>query len=257
MVAGAGWAWRDGGGSRMRPVPADTKPRDAVPPHEITHTLRLDGLIEAAVSVPVLAPELAGLSADQIVITRLAPNGIRVRQGDLLVEFDRQAQDRSADDKRAEWQDLVAQIDKKRAELSEQDAKDLTAVDKAESDAALARLETSKNEMLPRIDRDKNQLAWETATATRGYLRESLARKHAASDLAIRILEVRAEQLASVARQAARNAARMTVQSPIAGLVVYRPQWRTGQFRDPETGLEVWPGTAVLDVELIDPGADS
>ncbi len=49
-------------------------------------------------------------------------------------------------------------------------------------------------------------------------------------------------------RQAEQNAERMAVRSPIDGLVVYRGIWRGGQIGDPQEGLEVWSGLAVLDI---------
>jgi multidrug resistance efflux pump len=40
----------------------------------------------------------------------------------------------------------------------------------------------------------------------------------------------------------------MSVRSPIDGLVVYRQLWRGGQMGEPQEGLEMWPGSALIDV---------
>jgi multidrug resistance efflux pump len=72
--------------------------------------------------------------------------------------------------------------------------------------------------------------------------------KRASADADIRILETRRDRLAIVVRQAEANAERMSVKSPIDGLVVYRQLWRGGQMGEPQEGLEMWPGSALLDI---------
>src|SRR5689334_10065388 len=88
----------------LRPA-ADTAHSDTARSHDsIPRHLRLNGLIEAVESVTVQAPRLSG-AGGQMVITRLAAKGSHVRKGDLVIEFDRQQQARTALDKHAEWQD--------------------------------------------------------------------------------------------------------------------------------------------------------
>jgi HlyD family secretion protein len=211
-------------------------------------TLRLNGLIEAVESVTVQAPRLAGAGGQSLIITKLAPKGAHVRKGDLVIEFDRQQQLRNALDRRAEWQDLDEQIKKKRADQLAQDAKDATELKKAESDLQLARLEMLKNDMVPRIEAEKNKLSLDAAEAKVKQLTKVLALKRASADADIRILETRRDRLAIVVRQAEQNAERMSVRSPIDGLVVYRQLWRGGQMGEPQEGLEMWPGSALIDV---------
>lgn len=211
-------------------------------------TLRLNGLIEAVESVAIQTPRLAGAGGQSLIITQLAPKGTQVRKGDLVIEFDRQQQLRNALDRRAEWQDLDEQIKKKRADQLAQDAKDATELKKAESDLSLARLEMLKNDMVPRIEAEKNKLSLEAADAKVRQLKTVLTLKRASADADIRILETRRDRLGIVVRQAEQNAERMSVHSPIDGLVVYRQLWRGGQMGEPQEGLEMWPGSALLDV---------
>jgi multidrug resistance efflux pump len=246
---GAGWAyWSARTATALRPLRVAGTVVAIVPPGTFQKTLRLQGYVEAARVVPVRAPTLAGPGSGPMVVTYLVPNGTTVRTGDLLVAFDRQKQQRTAEDTHAELQDVAAWIDKKCAELAEQDAKDATRLQQATSDVARAKLEMLKNEMLPRIDAQKNQLALDRADATLTHVRHALRRKRAAADLDIRILEVRRDRLVMVARQATQNAERMAVRSAVTGLVLYRAMWRDGQFRVPREGLAVWPGATLLDV---------
>src|SRR5271156_3635709 len=65
--------------------------------------LRLKGATEAVQSRAILAPLLAGQQVEVLTITRMLPGGSRVKRGDTLVEFDRQAQTRDFLDKQAEY----------------------------------------------------------------------------------------------------------------------------------------------------------
>src|SRR4029078_1453814 len=94
----------------------------------------------------------------QLTIVRIAPKGTTVEKGAVILEFDRQVPLREAIDKQAEWKQLEEDIRKKQAEMKLQDAVDETSIKSAENDLALARLETTKNEVLPRLEAEKNTL---------------------------------------------------------------------------------------------------
>ena len=55
-------------------------------------SVRLTGKTEAVGSRAILAPLSAGQQVGTLTIVKLVASGSRVKQGDLLVEFDRQAQ---------------------------------------------------------------------------------------------------------------------------------------------------------------------
>jgi multidrug resistance efflux pump len=213
------------------------------------HTLRLNGLVEAVAFASITAPRIAGQGGQQLVIQKLAAKGTLVRQGDLVVEFDRQQQLRTADDKQAEYLDLEEQIRKKRADQAAQAAKDETELKAAENALALAKLDLLKNDLLPRIDAEKNQLTLEAAGAKFKQLRESLVLKRAADRADLRILEVRRDRADLTRRQAQNNADKMAIRSPIDGLVVIKTTWRNGgQNAEIQEGQDLWPGSAVMDV---------
>ncbi|MPY86509.1 MAG: HlyD family efflux transporter periplasmic adaptor subunit [Luteitalea sp.] len=215
---------------------------------DVVQTVRLHGLVEAVESVPIVTPRLAGAQGGGLVITRLAANGARVKQGDVLVEFDRQEQLNAALEKRAEWQDLEAQIEKKKAEQAQQSAEDETELKLAEHAADMARLETLKNEMLPDIEAEQNTNAFEAAQARYEQLQESLPLKRQAAQAELRMLEVQRDRAREEFRYAEDNAERMIVRSSMAGLVVLKSNWRGGGVTDIEEGDEMWPGRPVMQV---------
>jgi HlyD family secretion protein len=228
----------------------------AAPPHgqataarrTFTRTLRLHGVVEPVKSHTVAAPRLAGPSMGPMVITRLAPPGTRVKQGELLVEFDRQAQLKTALDRRAEYLDLVEQIKKKQAEQSAARAKDQTELRQAENAAESARLELRKNEVVSRIDAEKNQQAHEEAAARLAQLRDTFELKRRAAQAELRILEIQRDRAYSAMRHAEQNTSRLSIASGIDGLVVLNAIWKGNSMSEVGEGDEVRPGVPFMQV---------
>ena len=140
-------------------------------------TLRLTGIIESVRYHNVTAPRLVGVTgpaSNALIITKLAQGGAQVRQGDLLVEFDRQNQLKAAFDNRAEYLDFEEQIHKKRAEHQQARAKDDAELALAEHAVDMAALEVRKNEVLPNINVEKNELRIEEAQAKLKQLQDNL-----------------------------------------------------------------------------------
>ena len=86
-----------------REATATVKRRDFI------RSIRLSGTVEAVDSTTLSAPRLSGPNSSSLVITKLVKPGASVRKGDIVVEFDRQAQLATALDKRAELNDLEQQ----------------------------------------------------------------------------------------------------------------------------------------------------
>ncbi|HMC31240.1 MAG TPA: hypothetical protein VKL99_10440, partial [Candidatus Angelobacter sp.] len=137
--------------------------------------VRVHGIVEAVESHTIAAPRLSGQGLNTLIITRLVKNGSAVHQGDVLVEFDRQAQLKNVLDKEAEYKGLVAQISKKEAEQAAALAADETELKKAEDALKTAELEVKKNEIVSRIDAEKNLENLEQAKATFQQLSQTFA----------------------------------------------------------------------------------
>lgn len=215
---------------------------------DFVHQLRLSGTVEAVEATTVAAPRIAGPSSFSLVITRLVKPGTTVRPGDLLVEFDRQTQLSNALDRRAELNDLEQQIRRREAEETAARARDDSEIRQAESAVGRADLEMAKNEMIPRIQAEKNTQALEQAKARLDQLKKTydLKRRAAAADL--RILEIRRDKAARAMTMAETNAARMEVRSPISGLAVIRTMWKSNGMAEIQEGEEVRAGVPVVDI---------
>lgn len=215
---------------------------------DFVRALRLSGTVEAVEATTVSAPRLSGPNSSSLVITRLVKGGTTVRPGDLLVEFDRQAQLTNSLDRRAELNDLEQQIRRRAAEENAARARDESELKQADSAVVRAELEMAKNEMIPKIQAEKNTQALEQAKARRDQLKKTYDLKRKAAQADIRILEIRRAKAENAMKMAETNAARMEVRSPIAGLAVIRTMWKSQGMSEILEGEEVRAGVPVVDI---------
>ncbi len=214
--------------------------------------LRMHGVVEAVESKAISAPRLGGQGLGSLIITKLAGSGSTVHRGDVLVEFDRQAQLRNVLDKQAEYRDLVEQIKKKQADQAAAKAADETELKKAEDAEKTAELEIKKNEILSRIDVEKNELALEEARATLQQLRETFDLKRRADAADLKVLQIQRDRALNAARWAEHNTEKMVVHSPVDGVAVINATWKGGSLSDVQEGDEVRPGQALM--QVVNPG---
>ncbi|HKB13348.1 MAG TPA: efflux RND transporter periplasmic adaptor subunit [Vicinamibacterales bacterium] len=211
-------------------------------------TLRLHGSVEPIHSSPVFVPRLSGSNANSVVIIHLARAGTQVKKGDLLVEFDSQAQIKTAHDREAEYRDFVEQINKMRADQLAARAHDDAALRQGENAVKSAQIDVSTNEVRARIDGEKNQLMLEEMRAHLAALQRTsdLRRKAEAADL--RLLEIERDRARNAWTHAQQNATKMRIVSPLDGLVVLKTTWKNGSFGEVQEGEDTRPGVPIMEV---------
>jgi HlyD family secretion protein len=210
--------------------------------------LRLKGTTEAVQACAILAPLLSGQQVNSLTIIRLALAGTHVKPGDLLVEFDRQAQMRDFVDKQADYRKLVDQVVQEQAKENAARAKDQTELKQAEDALRKAELEMQKAELVSRIDAEKNQETLDEAKATYDQLRETFDLKRKAAQAAIKILEIQRDRTEQTMMHAQANADLMQIRSPIDGVVVLNTIWKQGTMGEVQEGDKIDPGTPFMQV---------
>ncbi|HTZ82669.1 MAG TPA: efflux RND transporter periplasmic adaptor subunit [Candidatus Acidoferrales bacterium] len=213
--------------------------------------LRLKGTTEAVQARAILAPQLAGEHVSSLTIVQLTPGGARVKRGDVLVEFDRQAQLRDYVDKKADYEKLVDQVAEEQAKEVAAKAKDETELTTAEDSLRKAELENEKAEIVSKIDAEKNQETYEEAKATYNQLKETFDLKRKAAQAAIRILEIQRDRTKQIMDHAQANADLMQIHSPLDGVVVLNTIWKQGTMGEVQEGDQVRPGVAFM--QVVDP----
>ena len=219
----------------------------AAPPQ----TLRLKGMTAAVEARSVQAPLLAGQQVGTLTITKLIPSGTRVKKGDLLVEFDRQAQLRDAIDKQAQSDDENEKVIEEQAKEAANRAKDETEIKQAEDSLSKAKLEMEKVELLSRIDAEKAQEDLDEAQATLAQLKQTFELKRKAAQASIRILEIQRDRTRETMLHAQANSALMQIHAPIDGIVVFNTIWKQGNMGEVQEGDQVRPGVPFM--EVVDP----
>jgi HlyD family secretion protein len=215
--------------------------------------LRLTGKTQAVQARAILAPLLAGEQIGTLTVTRLMSSGSRVKPGDLLAEFDREAQLRDFIDKRAASDDQNDKVLEAQAKEVADRAKDETEMLEAENSLSKAKLEIQKTDILSRIDAEKAREDLEEAEASLAQLKETFGLKRKAAQASIRILEIQRDRTRETMFHAQANTARMQIQSPIEGIVVYNTIWKEGSMGEVKEGDQIRPGMPFM--QVVDPSS--
>lgn len=230
---------------------AVTHSKSAVTTLPANSTIRLTGTTEAVRMRSIAAPVIEGEHLGMLTITKLVAAGAQARQGDVLAEFDRQAQVRNFMDKQAEYEDLANKVMEEQAKESAARAADETEIAAAQSTLSKAELEMQKLELLSRIDAEKNQQALEEAKATLKQLRATFDLKRQSAHAAIHLLELQRDRARQVMEHARRNSELMQIHAPITGVVVLNTIWKQGRMGEIQEGDQVRPGVTFM--QVVDP----
>ena len=198
-----------------------------------------------------MAPQIAGEHLSTLILTRLVPAGAHVKKGDVLAEFDRQDQIKNFLDKQAEYLDDVAQISKQDATEAAARAKDETDLKTAEDAVKTAELEMQKNEIIARIDAEKNREKLLEAQATFKQLGQTFDLKRKAAQAALQELEIKREAARIAMTHARQNEDKMVIHSPMDGVIVLNSIWKGGKMGVVDEGEEVRPGVPFM--RVVDP----
>jgi multidrug efflux pump subunit AcrA (membrane-fusion protein) len=204
-----------------------------------TARVRVSGTTEAVHMRAIVAPMLESQQFGTLTITKLAPSGTRVQKGDVLVDFDRQAQMREFINKQDDYQKLANQTIQEQAKDDAAKAKDETEIQQAESDLSKAQLELQKVELLSKIDAEKAQQTLDEAKATLQQLRATFELKRKSAHSAVSLLEFQRDRARQVMEHARANAELMEIKSPIDGVVVLNTIWKEGKMGQVQEGDQV------------------
>ena len=223
----------------------------AITTSDSNHTLRLKGMTEAVEKRAIQTPMLAGEQSGMLTIVKLTPAGTVVKRGDLLVEFDRQAQLRDYLDRQATNNDLISKVSAAEQNEDAARAKDQTEMKAAEDDLGKAELEIQKVEILSRIDSEKAQENLDEAKATLAQLQQTYDLKRKAAQASIRILQIQLDRNRETMAHAEANAALLEVHSPLDGVVVLNTIYKQGNMGEVQEGDQVRSGVTFM--QVVDP----
>ena len=214
--------------------------------------LRVTGTVQAVQSVTVQVPSIAGQGSN-LTLEKLVPNGVAVKAGDLLAEFDRTDQLKLAREAEAKYGDLTHQVEQKVAEQASNTEKRASDLQQAEADLKKAEIEIRKGPVLSDIEQQKNAIKLEDARQHVASLQRSSHSHDLAEKAELRILELQRDRQKYVVGRQESNANRLSLRAPIAGMVALQNVYRNNSMGHAQEGDQLWPGSPLL--RLFDPSA--
>jgi HlyD family secretion protein len=211
------------------------------------------GALHTEQSRGVSAPPIAG---GTLQIIRLAGAGTQVHAGDVVLEFDPSQQEYNLAQNRSDLEQADQEIVKAKADAAVQTAEDQTALLKAKYAVRKAELEVSKNEILSKIDGQKNVLGLDEAKRALTQLEQDIRSHSASNEAALAISQEKHHKARLAMDQAELNIKNMRITSPIDGLmVIHGNRDSTGGFffggmtlPDYHVGDQVNPGSSIAEV---------
>jgi biotin carboxyl carrier protein len=204
----------------------------------------------------VAAPAVGG---DALQITYLAQTGNQVQKGDVVVEFDPSEQNYKLEQNRSELMQADEEIIKAKADAEVLAAEDKVSLLKDRYNVRRAELEVEKNELVSKIDGQKNDLALVQAKRVLAQLEKDIESHHASGQAGILLAQEKHNKAKVAMDQAQQNLDHMHLIAPMDGLVsIQKNMNASGGFfftgmtlPDFRPGDQVQAGSAI--VQILDP----
>ena len=253
--------------------PIVTVPTVAVSLGDLHATVRVSGTVAAQNFASLLAPRIMGSRSGlnrggtdtnfgggpggggggdfNLVLLSLAKAGTHVKAGDVVGQFDPQFQQQRYDDYKDSVIQLENSVKKLIANLSAtKEAHDQTVrSSKADWDKAVLDLQTAP--IRSQIDAEKYKLAVEQAEATYKQLVFEASLVEESQRASIAVSQLNMQQAKIELQRAGTNVQRLTVKSPMDGIVVMASIVRNGEFGQVREGDQVNAGQPF--VTIVDP----
>ena len=237
---------------------------------DVTATIRVNGTVNAQNFAALLAPRIlgsrgnfnrggdsggggGGMADFNLVLMKLAKPGVRVKTGEVVAEFDPQNQLQRLDD----YKDSAIQLDntvkKMLANLAAVKEAHDQSVRSAKADAAKAKLDLQTADVRSAIDAEKYRLSVEETDASYKQLVAESALVEESQRAQIKVSELNRDQSKIEVQRAEANVQKMTMKSPMDGIVVMQSIVRNGEFGQIREGDQVQAGQPF--VQIVDPSS--
>lgn len=243
--------------SRVRlPAKGDEIPLAEVKRGEIDLEVHGIGELRASHSIMLAAPAVGG---DALQITHLVRTGQLVRKGDVVFEFDPSEQRYKLEQNHSELLQAEQEITKAKADAAVLAAVDKVVLLKDRYAVRRAELDVQKNELVSKIDADKNQLALDQARRVLAEQEKDIDSHKASGQAATYLAQEKYNKAKLAMDQAQQNLDKMRVTAPMNGLVsIQKNENASGGFfftgmslPDYHEGDQVQPGSSIA--EVVDP----
>ncbi|HEX7152887.1 MAG TPA: HlyD family efflux transporter periplasmic adaptor subunit [Thermoanaerobaculia bacterium] len=179
-------------------------------------------------------------------IAMMAPEGTEVKQGRPVLMFDTSDLQRRLDEKSAESDEALKQIEKKRADLALRTKDERLKLAEAEARLRKAELKLqSPPDIVGITERKQAELDFKLSKQEVEAGRSRIGALSRAAEAEIRLLESKQKTAAGIVAQTQAAIAAMTIVAPRDGTIVYMMNWR-GEKK--KVGDSTWKQERVLEI---------
>ena len=211
-----------GGGAYHFTRRAPDLPNEEVKFGEFLDYVQMRGEMKALKSIVMTAPARAG----DLQIIKLLKSGTLVRKGDIVVQFDTSNLQGTLNERKSALRQAEAEIERTKAQAKLQEEQNVTLVMQRKYDVERASLEASKQEILSKIDGEKNKLLLSNAEQRAVETDQKVIsdRDGFAADAAAGQHKRNAERYEVTETE--HRISEMTLRAPLDGMVTLLPNFR-------------------------------
>ena len=221
-----------------------TVPTYEVKRGEFLDAIQFRGELKAMKSVTLSAPSDAG----NLQILKLATDGARLNQGDMVIEFDPSKTQQDLAQDQSILKSSQAEIDQARAQGRLTEEADATAVMKAKYDVEVAKLDASKSEIISKIEGAEANLKVADAEQALREAQTTLTSDRSMNEATIESKKSASSKAAYDAERAEHALASMTLKAPSSGAISLLPIWHDGAVAPFKPGDRAWPGAPIAEL---------
>jgi HlyD family secretion protein len=211
---------------------------------EFLDSIQFRGELKAMKTVTISAPSDAG----DLQILKMATDGSRLNQGDMIVQFDPSKTQQDLANDQSILKSTQAEIEQVRAQNRLTEEGDATQVTKARYEVELAKLEASKGEIVSKIEGSETTLKLNDAVQA---LRESevkLSSDRTADEATVESKKNASSKAAFDAQRAEHALTSMTLTVPSSGTISLISIWHDNGVSPFKPGDRAWPGAPIAEL---------
>lgn len=216
---------------------------------EFINALEIRGEIRPLKSIVMTSP----LNSGELQIVMLAKNGTPVKAGDVVVQFDGSALQRTILEKQSEFKQAEAEIEQvlgQRKLIAEESA---TALMRAKYDVDRAKLDLQQGDTVSRIATEQAKLVVADTTQKLREIEEKIKSDRTATEADLFGRRRRRDKALADLERAKVGLQHLEMRAPAAGVVNLLPNYRSsssmfGAEQEFRQGDRAWPGAAILEL---------
>jgi len=207
--------------------------------HTVTETGELEAVNALTISAPMIPWDLGSLK-----ITQIVEDGDEVKEGDVLVEFDKAEVRRSMENAQSELEIAQAELRKAIASQKSQIEEMEADLEKARLQNRIAQLNLELAGYKSAIERKKIELQLNNAIIDLQRAEENLENQKKINRQEINKLQLKVHQAQTKLEEAEATLDKLTVKAPAPGIAIIEKNWDTGNKF--QTDDQAWRGQRLI-----------